>query len=428
MIKHTNVDAQTGPALTRPARTSHFARWLIAVTFLGVFALAGLVWFLTSPSPVAVYTAAPVVQDLESSVSTVGRVVPEHDFLARASFPALIENIDVRLGQNVRVGQMLVRLKDPYASTRVASAAANLQSNEATSENMQQGGTQEDRIVLQTDLARAQAEKASSERSLATLKSLQEGGAASGAEVHAAELRLQATDQTLQFVTRRISDRYSPRDVASWSAKVAEARSNLSAAKTSFSNVNIASPIAGTVYLIPISGNDFVSTGAELVRVADLSQLQVRASFDEQDIGKLHDGAAVIVHWEGKPEREWHGRIEHAPIAAEIAGTRSIGECIITISDARSDLPPNTSVAVRVTVDRRRHVLTLPREALHSEDHVSFVYRIDKDKLTRTPVRVGLLNLDWWEIVAGVHQGDHVALHATDSRDLFDGMIVKALP
>jgi HlyD family secretion protein len=423
MIRHTNVDA-----LTTPARTSRLGWWWIAGTLLGVVAFAGVIWRLTSSSPVAVRTATPAYQDLESSVTTVGRVVPAHDFLARASFPALIENIDVHLGQTVLVGQMLVRLKDPYASTRVASAVANLQSNEATSENIQRGGTQEDRIVLQTDLARAETEKASAERSLTTLRSLQEVGSASGAEVHAAELRIQAADQTVQLVTKRISDRYGPNDIASWSAKVVEAKSNLSAAKASFANVNIASPIAGTVYLIPISSNDFVGTGAELIRVADLSKLQVKANFDEQDIGKLHDGAAVIVHWEGKPEREWHGRIEHAPIAAEISGTRSVGECVIGISDARNDLPPNTSVTVKVSVDRRAHVLTLPREALHTEEHASFIYRIDNDKLVRTTVQLGLINLDRWEIIGGVRPDDRVALHGTDGRDLYDGMIVKALP
>ena len=409
-------------------RVGHLGRWVIAGTVVVVAALAWLAWFMASPRPAIVRTAMPAYQDLESSVSSTGRVVPEREFLARASLPALIESIDVHLGEQVQPGQMLVRLKDPYAATRIASAVATLQTNELSNDNVQHGGTQEDRIVLQGDLARAQTEKDSAENSVATLKSLQQAGAASGAEVHAAEIRLQTAEQTLRSINKRISDRFSSRDIASWSARVTEAKSNLTAAKASFASANITSPIEGTVYLIPITSNDFVSTGSELLRVADLSKLQVRANFDEEDIGKLHNGAAVAVHWEGKPERVWHGVIAHAPLAAAIAGMRSVGECIIAITDARGDLPPNTSVTVKVTVDRRQHVLTLPREALHTEDHANFVYRIEKERLVRTPVHVGLMNLESWEIVQGVAPGDRVALHAMEGRDLFEGMTVKALP
>jgi HlyD family secretion protein len=414
-----------GKGLTRRLRSPIL--WVVAsLVFSG--AIAAGVWMIASPKPTPIMAEAPSSQDLESSVSTSGRVVPEHEFIARANFPGLIDAMDVQLGQNVMRGQVLVRMRDPYAETRVASATAALQTSQAGSENMQQGGSQEERMVLQNDLARAQAEKAAAEASLSMLEKLQQDGAASGAEVHGAMQRLEAAEQTLRFVDGRITHRYSGRDVASWAAHVNEARSSLASAKASLANTNITSPIAGTVYLVPITSNDFVSTGTELLRVADLHRLEVHANFDEADMGKLHPGSAVQIRWEGRPERVWHGLVKHAPFAAVISGVRSVGECIITITDVKDDLPPNTTVNVSVIMDSRKHVLTLPREALHTEGSATFVYRVADGTLVRTSVRVGLINLDHFEVLSGIGPTDHAALHAMDNRELFNGMSVRARP
>jgi HlyD family secretion protein len=402
--------------------------WLFVATVLVVAATAYVVWFFAAPEPTLVMVTSPAFQDLESSVSSSGRVVPEHEFTARANFPGLIESIEVQLGQNVRAGELLVRMRDPYAASRVASATAALEATEVTNENVQKGGTQEERLTLQTDLRHAETERLAAQGNLATLKDLQASGAASEAEVTAATHRAEAAEQTLQFVRDRIAHRFSKRDVASWNSKVADAQAGLAAAKASFTNVNITSTIAGTVYLLPIKENDFVSPGAELMRVADLQRLEVHANFDEADMGKLHNGAAVLITWEGKPGRIWHGIIKHSPFAAVMAGVRSVGECIITISDVKSDLPPNTIVNATVTSDQRRHVLTLPREALRTEGNASFVYKLSQGALVRTPVQVGLMNLDHFEIIRGIGPSDSVALHAFDNREFFDGLRVKARP
>ena len=418
----------TGTAVSDESRRRAARRLWLGAGVLLLVALAAAVWLVASPKPDVVKTTTVAYGDLESSVSSSGRVVPEHEFVARASFPGLIDSMDVHLGQVVSPGQVLLRMKDPFAATRVASATAVLQGVEVGNENAHKGGSQEDRIVLGTELERAQADMAAADASLETLKHLQESGAASEAEVRAATQRVEAADAALRNIQDRVSHRFSPRDIASWSAKVSEARSGLAAAKVSFANTNITSPLAGTVYLIPITGNDFVGTGQELLRVADLGKLEVHANFEEAEMGKLHEGAAVQIRWDGRPDRLWHGVIKHAPFAAVISGVRSVGECIITITDARADLPPNTTVNVTVTMDSRQHVPILPREALQTEGGANFVYLVKRDALVRTPVQVGLMNLDHFQVLGGIGPDDHVALHALDNRELFNGMPVRERP
>jgi HlyD family secretion protein len=171
-----------------------------------------------------------------------------------------------------------------------------------------------------------------------------------------------------------------------------------------------------------------VQPGQALINVADLTKLQIRAYFDEPEIGKLADGQPVTITWEAKPNRVWHGHVEQAPTTVITYGTRNVGECLITVDDARGDLLPNTNVTVRVTTARHDNVLSVPREALHTEGSVNFVYKIVNNKLVRTPVEIApsaVVNLTRAEITSGLNEGDLIALGATSEVDLSNGMAVK---
>ena len=52
------------------------------------------------------------------------------------------------------------------------------------------------------------------------------------------------------------------------------------------------------------------------------------------------------------------------------------------------------------------------------------MYRIDHNKLTRTPIKTGIVTVDQVEITAGLSEGDTVALIATSNHDLSNGLEV----
>ena len=74
-----------------------------------------------------------------------------------------------------------------------------------------------------------------------------------------------------------------------------------------YSNVDIHAPFAGTVYAVPVAEYDFVKDGDDLVDVADLTQLQVHAYFDEPEVGKLAVGQPVkiVVGGQAEPGVAW---------------------------------------------------------------------------------------------------------------------------
>ncbi|WP_263365552.1 efflux RND transporter periplasmic adaptor subunit [Edaphobacter bradus] len=366
-------------------------------------------------------------QNLTTTIPTNGRVEPIEEFQAHAPGPGTIAKIYVEVGQKVRKGDLLVRMQDSDTVSRLATARTTLRTAESNLHDLDQGGTQDERIALAGDLARAQLQQQQAARSLATLKELQRTGAASAGEVAAAQQRLDVANSALQNAQARSTQRYSDSDRARAAAQVSDAKAGVVAAQSGYDAANVRSPLSGTVYSIPVSTYDFVPAGEDLMDVADLNRIQVRAYFDEPEIGKLAVGQAVKIVWDAKPNQAWHGHISRAPSTVITYGTRNVGECIIAVDDAHGDLLPNTNVTVTVTTQQRFNVLSVPREALHTEGSNDFVFRVIDDNLVRTPVQVGALNLTRVEIVEGLTEKDTVALGATSNRDLSNGLAVKVV-
>jgi HlyD family secretion protein len=274
-------------------------------------------------------------------------------------------------------------------------------------------------------MATAQTQQQLAAASLASLKKLQAQGAASENEVAAAQQKLNDANTRISQLTTRRSNRYANDDLTAQQSAVEQARASLAAAENDLANVDIRAPFAGTVFAIPISVYDFVQAGKVLIEVADLSKLQVRAYFDEPEIGKLAIGQPVSIVWDAKPNRVWHGHILQAPTTIIDYGTRNVGECVISVDDNSGELLPNTNVTVKVTTLNLSNVLSLPREALHTEGTSNFIYKIVSGRLVKTPVRVGVVNLTRVEITGGIESGDTVALGATTEADLSDGLRVK---
>jgi HlyD family secretion protein len=397
---------------------------LLWVIFLAVILLAVIIARAFSHEALEIRVAAVNHQNLLSSVSATGKVEPIEEFPVYAHAPGVVARIYVEVGQKVKVGEPLIKMDDSDAAARLATANSTLQSAESGLHDLTQGGTQEERNSLAGDLARAQLQQQQAANDLAALKQLQQKGAASPSEVAAAEQRLQTANSTMKSLQTRSTDRYSATDRNRSEAQLADAKATVAAAQNSYANDNIRSKVTGTVYSIPVSTYDFVQAGENLMDVADLNRIQIRAYFDEPDIGKLAAGQAVKIGWDAKPNQTWHGHISRAPTTIITYGTRNVGECIVTVDDARGDLLPNTNVIVTVTTSQRFNVLSVPREALHT-DAGDYVYRVLNDKLVRTPVQVGVVNLTRAEITGGLTEKDTVALSATSNRELSNGLAVK---
>ncbi len=407
-----------------PKRSGMILLWLA-----GLAVAAGIFFAIRSLTHVATNVrVVPVTnQTLLDTVDTNGKVEPVDEFQAHAPGPGVIKKIYVTVGQHVAMNQLLISMNDDDVLARIAGARANLSASQLTLHDLQAGGNNEDQSRFRNDISAARLEQGNAASNLAQVRALAQRGSASQAEVTGAQQRLDSANLTLANATGHTVNRFAPGDVANARARVADSQAALASAQAQFEALNIRTPIAGSVYSIPFSQYDFVPGGAEdILAVADLNRVRVRAYFDEPEIGRLKRGQSVAITWEARPGTVWHGHIETAPTTVVAVGTRSVGECIVTVDDSHGDLLPNTNVSVKVTRAQRFNVLSIPREALHADGPDKFVFRIVDGKLLRTPVNTGVVNLNSVEITSGVKAGDVVVLGpVTGGRELADGMEVK---
>jgi HlyD family secretion protein len=386
---------------------------------------------------ISVVAAQVSYQDLVKTTSTNGKVEPMDDFEAHAQVTGQVQEVYVNVGDKVHKGDLLLKMDDADALAKLASANSALRAAELAVSDIEHGGTQDERNTYAADESRAKLQREQDAAALASLQQLQQKGAASPAEIDAATARLHLDDNTLHSIEQHSTQRYGEADRARAQAELADARAAVAAAQRAYASVNIRTPIAGTVYYLPVSQYDYVSNNPDnndLVYVANLKHMRITAYFDEPEIGNLAEGQPVSITWEAKPGVIWHGHISQAPTTVISYGTtRNVGECFIDVDDANGMLQPNANVTVTVTTAQHLHVLSIPREALHDDGSQPYVFRIVHNKLVRTPVQLGtparpaIVNLTHAEITGGLVEGDTIALRPTTNRELSTGLEVTTI-
>jgi len=364
-------------------------------------------------------------QELVNEVSTNGRVEPENNYEFHSPVSTTVKAVYVQPGDQAPAGKLLVVMDDVQARARLATADSGVKAAQAALYAVTHNGTQEQRQMVAGDIARNRLERDQARRDLDALLKLKSSGAASASEVAAAQQRLDAAEASLHAFDQSANNRYSPAEVARAQAELTGAEANLAAARQVVAQTSIHAPVTGTIYSLDARPTEFAEEGKLLLQMADLHHERVRAYFDEPEIGRLAVGQKILIKWDAKPGRLWHGHIVRTPVTVITYGTRNVGEVLIGIDDADGGLLPDTNVTVTVTTSSEPNTLSVPREALHSENGKSYVYKVVNDKLVKTAVTIGTINLTQVAILSGLNDGDYVATGTASGQPLQEGIPIK---
>jgi len=405
----------------------HFdRRWL----WLGVLLVTIAVFFSVrslTRDRLQVRAAAVTHASLISTISTNGRIEPEANYEVHSPISTTVKAVYVQPGDQVAAGRLLLTLDDMEARAREATAESGVKAAQAALEAATHNGTQQERQAAASDVQRATLECDHARRDLDALTKLKSTGAASASEVAAAQERLDTAEANLHSSDESAKSRYSPAEVERARAALADAEAGLAAARQVVAQTIVHAPAAGTVYSLDAGRTEYVEQGKTLLELADLHHERVRAYFDEPEIGRLAVGQKIEIKWDAKPGRVWNGHIERTPVTVINLGTRSVGEVLVQIDDANGELLPDTNVTVTVTISSEPDALSVPREALHSENGKPFVFKIVGDGLKRTFVTTGTINLTQVAILSGLADGDLVATGTPSGQPLQEGIPIKVV-
>ena len=392
-----------------------------------MLAVLAVLYSYLHQTPLKVRTSVVQRGPIRSLVSTNGKIEPIQNFEAHAPISTTVQRLLVKEGDHVRRGQLLLQLDDADIRTQAARAQAQVKSAQADQSALKTGGTQEEVLTLNAQLAKARSTRDAAQRNLDALRRLQQDGAASPGEVRQAEDALQRAQTDATLLEQKQKDRYSKPETARTEAQAAEAQAAYEAAEDALLKSSVRAPFDGIVYSLPIKEGAFAQAGELLLQEADLSRVRVRAFVDEPDVGRLQSGQKVEITWDALPGRTWTGNVSTVPSTVKLRGSRNVGEatCVVDNKDLR--LLPNINVGVTIVIAEHNSVLTLERDALRIDESKPYVFRVVDNHLKRQAIEFSLQNLTRVEITSGLSEGDLVALPAED-KPLSDGAAVKVIP
>ena len=240
---------------------------------------------------VKVATEKVTRRTISETVNASGKVYPEIEVKVSPDVSGEIVDLEVEEGDSVRRGQTLARIyADIYTSQRDQASAIV---------------SQQQAIV---DNNRAQLESLKSAMSLAERtynrqKQLLDEKVISAAEFEQAENA---------FAAARANYNAALQGIRSGQAGVESARSSLIRANKDLSRTVVIAPMDGVVSLLNVKkgervvGNSMMA-GTEMMRIADMSKIEVRVDVGENDIPKVHLGDSAMVEVDAYNNRKFKG-------------------------------------------------------------------------------------------------------------------------
>jgi HlyD family secretion protein len=384
--------------------------WLLLI---GVaVAIVGLLYIGSRRPPGSVTVMRVMRTDLDSSITSNGKVEPVTPYSLRAKYDGFVDRVLVMEGQSVKKGQLLVVLNSTDVQAQLDQARAQLGMEEDDLRAAKAGGRSDQAARLASDLRTTTAQRALLQQKQDALVKLAANNAATREEVDNNHADLERAEAQLDQAQKAKEEfeRQAMTDRDRLALLVDRSRAQVADLQDKVNSAHVTSPVNGTLYSLPVHERDFVHVGDLLAEAADLSRVRVRAYIDEPELGKLQPNQEVEVTWDALPDRTWKGTTELIPRQVVARGSRSVGEVLCSVSNEKMELIPNTTVDVRIRLNQHTHVLVIPRGAVQIVGAHRYVYLVERNRIHRQEIGVGLTNDTQLEVLSGVQEDDALAL------------------
>ena len=179
----------------------------------------------------------------------------------------------------------------------------------------------------------------------------------------------------------------------------------------------ILSPSPGTILEVKVnpgelitSGTGTVGGGTELMTLADLSRMIVKAKINEVNIGRVEIGQPVEVRLDALPSRVFRATVKAISPQGEKVDNIVTYQVTIEIENKDRTLRPLMTANVDILTNVLENVIAIPLEALRTEKGDDIVYVMANGGRLLRKVRVGLRTASQAVIVHGLQEGETVII------------------
>jgi HlyD family secretion protein len=306
----------------------------VSVLIATAVAGAAAIYFLFVREPAPHFVTAPVTkQDVSRVIIATGAVNPVVTVQVGTYVSGVIQTLACDFNTKVEAGKRCAKIDPRPYQEAVDQAKANLATAQAQ-KRKDEAGLRQMQLIYERDKGLL-AQGAVSQESLDADQSAYEQAVA---QVHLDE------------------------------ATIDQRRAALEAAQVDLDYTDIVSPVNGTVVSRNVDVGQTVAASFQtptLFLIAqDLTQMQVDTNVSETDVGLAQVGQRATFSVEAYPDRSFVGKVvqvRQAPITVQNVVTYNV---VIGVDNRDLLLFPGMTANVRILVDERKDVATIPSQAL----------------------------------------------------------------
>ena len=408
---------------------------IIAVVLLAFFAIGKKAGWFGDEAYVKVAVEVGGKRDITEIITANGKIQPETEVKISPDVSGEIVELAVKEGDEIEKGQFLLKIKpENYIMIR-NRAEASLNNAKAREKQAE---------------AQLQMRKLDYERS----KTLFGQNAISEAEFEQSETN---------YTSAKAEREAAIFTVKSSMAALEEAEENLE-------RTSIYAPMSGTISALNVElGERVVGTelmsGTEILRLADLSMMEVEVEVNENDIVRVARMDTAIIEVDAYLDTRFRGVVTEIPVSANVTGittdqVTNFNVKIRLLPESYSDkvseknpypLRPGMSATADIQTEVRNNVYAIPIQAVttrvieededtdNGEKETAIADNDEKEtvvfvelegKAVMKPVKTGIQNNTYIEILEGLDPDEKVIIapYSAISKKLSDGNSVEVVP
>jgi membrane fusion protein (multidrug efflux system) len=309
---------------------------------------------------------------ISTYITVVGNLIGQATVDVAPKAGGRLQSVNVKLGDEVRRGQVIAKIDDQELLEQVNQAEASHQVAEA--------GVRRSEADLSLALTNVERARNLYGRQLLPKQQLDD-----------AEARYTSAVATLDLSR----------------AQRAQSESRLKELKINLSNTTVVSPTNGFVSQRLVDPGAWVSQNAPVVVVVDIASLRLVANVVEKDLKSVNAGDRAVVGVDAFPGENFNGRIARVSPILDPATRTAVIE--IEVPNPAYRLKPGMYANVTLEIETRENILTVPKVALIDSGGSRGVYQPNAEgRAEFKAVKIGLEDNEKAEIVDGLSEGEIV--------------------
>ena len=302
----------------------------VAVVAAGAY---GYYRYTQKPVPPTISTARVTRGDLAETVGATGTLQAVTTVQVGTQVSGNIQELNADFNSLVRKGQVLARLDPSLIQSQIEQARANL-------------------IRAEADLERLRVSLEDARTKLVRARELAEKKLIAQTELEAAEVAVRSAEAQLR----------------SQQAGVTQSQASLRQNQVNLAHTVIESPIDGLVISRNVDVGQTVAASMSaptlFVLAADLTKMQVLASLDESDVGRIRPGQVVRFRVDAFPTEEFTGSVTQVRLQPTTVQNVVTYQTVIDVPNPALKLKPGMTANVNIEIARRADVVRVPNTAL----------------------------------------------------------------